>query len=152
MIYIVVLSVVVITAAVASLLGSWHTRRDITTGRPTYLSLADRTGIWDRNELARLLGPPDKDDRYPVTPRAAATLPRRIWVRVLDSALLDTGCIVLAVVSIGLATSGSVASWCLLAPCGCYQLASWSWAAYVVVKDASWQEGESQDSEPKTPP
>ena len=142
MIYIVVLSIVVIAAAIASLFGSWHTRHDIAAGRPTYLSLADRTGIWDRNELTRLFGPPDEDDRYLVTPQAAATLPRRLWVRVLDSVFLDTGCIVLAVVSICLAASGTGASWCLLALCGCYQLVSWSCATYVVLKNASWQEDE----------
>ena len=141
MLWISLIAVIVILAATASLLGTWHTRRDFATGRPNYLSLADRTGIWDRRELARLCGPPDEDERYFVSAETAARLPRRMWLRHFDSPLLDLACILGASVSIGMGANHIAGAPWLVAACGLYQLVAWIVVTWHVVKHASWDNG-----------
>ncbi len=136
--WIVGIAVVVIFAGSASLLGSWHTRRDIATGRPSYLSLSDRTGIWDRKELARLYGEPDEEDRYTVS--AAARFHKSLWQMVFDSMRLNLVSIVGAAVSLWMASTAMPGAAWVLAVCGGYQMMSWSVTVWVVVRNASWAE------------
>jgi hypothetical protein len=139
MIWIVLISGIVAGMATASLLGSYKTRRDLATGRPDYLSLADYTGIFDRQELAQLYGPPDAVDRYTVS-RDTAPLPRRLWSRLLDSMALDVVCIIAAPAAAFLAANKTPSAWWVLAlVCG-YQVVSWAVAAWMVSRKASWPE------------
>ena len=125
------------------MLGSWHTRRDIATGRPGYLSLSDRTGIWDRKELAELYGKPDEDDRYTVSAATVIGFPRRLWQRVFDSMLLDLASVVGSAVSLWLAATGRSGPILVLTICGGYQILSWGVTAWIVVKNASWDNGDT---------
>ena len=138
--WMILIAVVVILAGSTSLLGSWHTRRDIATGRPTYLSLSDRTGIWNRNEIAELYGEPDEDDRYTVSAAQVAGFPRRMWQRFFDSMLLDLVSVVGTPVSLWLAATGKAGAVWVLAICGGYQILSWAVTVWVVVKNASWDD------------
>ena len=140
--WIILSAVVVILAGSTSLLGSWHTRRDIATGRASYLSLSDRTGIWDRKELAELYGEPDEDDRYTVSAATVAGFPKRLWQRFFDSMLLDLASIVGIAVSLCLAATGKSGALWLLTICGGYQIVSWGVTAWIVVKNASWDNGD----------
>ncbi len=140
MLWITLIAVMVILVATASLFGTWHTHRDVASGRPSYLSLADLTGIWDRRELARLCGPPDEDERYSVSLETAATLPRKKWLRYFDPPLLDLACILGAGVSILMGNNQLGGALWVLAASGLYQLVSWSVAAWQVVKHGSCQQ------------
>jgi hypothetical protein len=135
MLWITLIAAMVILAATASLFGSWHTRRDVASGRPSYLSLADLTGIWDRRELARLCGPPDEDDRYSLSVETAARLPRKKWLRYFDAPLLDLACILGAGGSIWMGSNQIAAFRFVVVAGGLYQLVSWSVAAWQVLKN-----------------
>ena len=136
------IAAVVILAGSTSFLGSWQSRRDIASGRANYLSLSDRTGIWDRNKLADLFGEPDEDDCYTVSPAQAAELPTRLWQRFFDSMLLDLASIVGAAVSLWLVATGETGAFWLLTICSGYQLVSWAVIVWIVVKHASWKNGD----------
>ena len=131
------IAIAVIVGAATSLFGWWHTRRDIKSGRPSYLSLADLTGIWDRDALTRICGPPDHRDRYKVTPEMIARMPIRLWVRVFDTAALDLVSATGAVTALWLAYHEQPGHGWLLATCAGYQLLSWALCTWFTVRHAS---------------
>ena len=135
----VIVAVAIIGAGTASVVGSWHTRRDIATGRPSYLSLADYTGVWDRAELAEHCGQPNDEDRYTVSASEAAKVPGKLWLRLFDSVPLDLASVVAAAVSLWLVAVGNAAAVWMLTICGSYQIISWGVTAWNVVRNASWE-------------
>ena len=129
----VVFGAIIVGSTTVSMLGRWETRRDIRAGRPSYLSLGDYTGTWDRMRLAELCGPPDREDCYTVESAVIRGMPKKLWLRLLDSWILDIGCVAGAIVSMGLLIfqPPGVAA-LLLGVCAGYQVVCWAvriWAA-----------------------
>ncbi len=133
MIWPIVIAAVITLVAAASILTSFHTRRDLATGRPSYDSLLDYTGIASRHELARLFGPPDADDRYQVT-REQAQSKQRLWVQLLDSIAGDTVCILVSILALGLVWNSHSAGLWLLGLAVAYQAIGWTVATVMVVR------------------
>ncbi len=129
-----VVATLVVLAAAASLWGSYDTRRDIRTGRPQYESLADFTGVWDRDELARLCGPPDSEDRYHVDAGTVQRLPQKWWVRCFDSIIMDCMSVAAAFAAMWLHFIEHPVSRWLVAIAAAYQAVSWLMAVVAVAR------------------
>ena len=133
-----IIAAAVIVSAIVSLIGSWTTRRDFAAGRPEYHSVADLTGIWSREELERICGRPDDEDRYAITLDIARRLPRPRWKSLFDSVALDALSIAGALSSVALATIGSDTGFILAVVCGVYQLSSWFVTGWHVARQAEF--------------
>lgn len=129
---------IVVISAGASLVASRDSRRNIASGNPTFASVADVTGIWNRERLDELIGPRDDDGRYNVGAETVAQLPRTRWKRWFDSDLGDVGCILLAVASAVLLTlSYSVAAWCVLSAAAIYIVAGYAGGTVMYMRSRS---------------
>ena len=126
MLWFAALFFVVVILAGTSLAVSRDSRANVASGHPTFESVADITGIWNRQQLDDLLGPRDDADRYAVEPDTVAKLPRTWWKRWFDTDVIDVGCIVAAIVAaILLGCSYSVAAWCILSAAATYVVAGY---------------------------
>ncbi len=114
MLWFFVLLAVVLVSAGASLAASRDTRRDLDTGRPTFDSVADATGIWNRSRLDDLVGPRDDDDRYTVNAEMVRNIPSTWWKRWFDSDVADVGCIILSLIAASLIRSHPPFAWGLV--------------------------------------
>jgi hypothetical protein len=120
-------------------------RRDIGSGRPSFYSVADATGIWSRSRLDRLLGPRDANDRYTATAEQVDAIPQTLWKRLFDNGLCDLACILVATASPFLYGSQTVVSLGLLAVSGAYIAVGYVGAIVVVIRDGSWKEPSSSE-------
>lgn len=84
-----VLAGITVLAAAIALLSSHYSRREVRTGRATAYSLADLTGICDRDALDALFGPAESDGRYAVSPEQVSQVRQPLWKRSLDNDVLD---------------------------------------------------------------
>lgn len=120
MLWFLVLLAFVLIAAVASLVASKNTRRDLGTGRPRFNSVADSTGIWNRSRLDDLVGPRDDEDRYTVTADVVRSIPPTWWKRWFDGGPADVGCIVLSLIGLSLIDTVPALSWASVAASATY--------------------------------
>jgi hypothetical protein len=114
MLWFILLLAVVLFAAGLSLVATRDTRRDLATGRPTFDSVADATGIWNRSRLDDLVGPRDDDDRYVVSAEQVRDISPTWWKRWFDSDVADVGCIVLSLAAGLLFRSYPSVAWILI--------------------------------------
>ena len=130
----IVLGAIIVGSTTVSLLGRWETRRDISNGRPSYISVGDYTGIWDRTKLSEICGPPDREDCYTVESSVIRSRPKSFGLRFLDSWILDVGCIAGSIVSMGLLMLQKPFGPLILAICAAYQVAGWAARIYAALK------------------
>ena len=97
MLWVILGSVAVMIAAGCSVAATRDSHRDIKSGKPTFHSVADVTGVWDRAKLDQLIGPRDGNDRYAVRADQVYDIPQTWWKRWLDNDFCDVSCVVLAV-------------------------------------------------------
>jgi hypothetical protein len=129
----------VVGMTTSSLMSTYKTRRDIASGRPEYLSLADYIGIFDRQVLLKQFGPADAEDRYTVS-RETAKKPRLPWSRLFDSMTLDVASFVTALVVGGLAANRTPGPWWPLALACAYQVIGCAVVTWVGLTKATWPE------------
>ena len=137
MLWFIVLFVFVVIAAGASLVASLGSRNDLATGRPTFESVADLTGIWNRARLDELIGPSGDDDRYIVDAETVAKIPRTRWKRWFDPGVGDVGCIVLAIAAALLMRSHSLLAWCFVSVAAAYIAVGYIGGVVVVMRNRS---------------
>lgn len=135
MLWYFVLLAVVLVAAGFSLMASGHTRRDLATGRPTFDSVADATGIWNRSHLDDLIGVRDSDDRYTVSADEVRRIPQTFWKRYFDSDVADAGCIICSLIGAPLIRSYPAIAWGLAAVSAAYIVAGYVGAFVVVIRN-----------------
>ena len=123
----------VVIAAGASLAASWNSRRDLASGRPSFHSVADLTGIRNRTRLDELFGPRDGEDRYTVNAEALQKVPRTKWKRWFDREGSDIGCIALALAAALLIRSLPSIAWGLLAVSAVYLILGYLGALIAVL-------------------
>jgi len=127
MIWYIISGAIIVGVATVSILGKWEIRRDVKTGRPEYISIGNYTGIWNRQKLAELFGPPDQEDRYTVDVGQVVRIPKSLWLHFTDVWVLDGLCFAGCMIAMGLLmTQHSAAGIWLLVLCGGYQLACWT--------------------------
>lgn len=142
MIWMICVSVVVVIAASTSLAASYDSRRDIATGKPEFTSIADRTGIWYREELDRLLGPRDENDRYTATTEQVDRIPRT-WLKfLLDNDWCDGMSIAAALTAPALFCFYPALSVIVLTVAVLYILLGYIVSIVVVLKTGFWKEFE----------
>lgn len=132
-----VIFTVVLIAATASLVASRDTRRDLETGRPTFDSVADATGIWDRSRLDGLIGPRDGDDRYTASVQVVRSITPTWWKRWFDSNLADVGCIALSLIGASLMRSHASVAWGLVLVSAAYIFVGYIGGMVVVLRNRS---------------
>jgi hypothetical protein len=137
MLWFYLLLAVVLVAAAASLVASGNTRRDLATGRPTFDSVADATGIWNRSRLDELVGPRDGDDRYAVSAELVRNIPPTWWKRWFDSDVADIGSIALSLIGVFLVRSYPSIAWGLLAVSAAYIIVGYIGGVFVVLRNRS---------------
>ena len=137
MLWFIVLFVFIVIAAGASLVVSRGSRNDLATGRPTFESVADLTGIWNRARLDELIGPCGDDDRYIVDAETVAKIPQTWWKRWFDRDLGDVGCIVLAIAAALLMHSNSLLAWCFVTVAAAYIVVGYIGGVAVVMRNRS---------------
>lgn len=126
-------SIIILLAALAYF-STNGTLRDVFSGKPCYLSLMDYTSIFDRNEMKKHFGEPDKDDRYIVTPEKLFNVKRTIIQRIYSTPFFDGLCIVSCIISIwGIHKNYGIAA-CLITLAGAYQALGWYRAVQKVFK------------------
>lgn len=122
----------------SSLVSLWagvHTYRDLRTGRPSYESLADYTGVRDRQTLARWYGPPDSADRYDVIGKQIQV---RWWVWWLDAIYLDVAFLVVSIVAVGVALWHFDLSFWILAGTVAAELLRWIAMTIITLNTYDW--------------
>jgi len=140
MLWVILGSVLVVIAAGCSIRASRDSRRDINTGRPSFYSVADATGIWSRTRLDQLLGPRDTDDRYTATSEQVYGIPQAWWKRFFDNDLCSLACILLAIAAPFCYRSQTVLSIGLLAISGSCVVISYVGAVVVILQSGLWDE------------
>ncbi len=126
--FLVIIASIIIVLSLLAYFSTNGTLRDIFSGKPCYLSLMDYTSIFDRNEMKKHFGDPDKDDRYIVTPEKLVKIKRTIIQRVYSTPFFDGLCAISCIISIwGIAAS-------LIALAGTYQSFGWYRAVEKVFK------------------
>ena len=144
MLWLIIISASLVLAVAISLWASFDSRRDISTGTPRFDSVADVTGIWNRETLDRILGPRDSEDRYRATAEEIRKIPRRPWKLWLDSEVADIVCMVAAVSAPFLYITNVAGAIVLLSCSGVYVLLGYVWAAREVFRGR----GRSEDGQP----
>ncbi len=99
MLWIVLGSMLVFFFIAISLWASVQSWRDVASGSPKYESVADVTGIWNREVLESILGASDANDCYHVTPSQVRRIRRPMWKVLFDSETTDVFCLIATVVS-----------------------------------------------------
>jgi|GEM_PF-2708060 flagellar basal body-associated protein FliL len=145
MLWIILGSVAVTTAAGLSIAASIHSHRDIETGHPKFDSIADVTGIWDRSTFDQSLGPRDADDRYTVNPEAVYRIPQTLPKRLFDNVCGDVVSIGFALVSPVLFRSQPAVAVILLIIASTYMVVGYVSAIVVVVGSQSSLEDQSPE-------
>ena len=97
LIWLCAVSVLTVVAATASIWGTIDDHRDIMTGNPSFESLASYTGVWKRDVFIRILGEPDKMDRFALPNDKINELPVSSATRFLDSPVTDVMSIIFSV-------------------------------------------------------
>jgi hypothetical protein len=135
-IWLIVVAALVVLLSGASIYGSYDTWRDMRSGRPTFDSLADYTGIVDRAALERLAGRPGPDGRYDLPFERASALPQRAWKKVFDWPAWDLMTLLGAISAAAIALTGTerLLPVAILVPCAIYQVVSYVIAVIVVTK------------------
>lgn len=126
-----------ITAVLAaiSLLASHYSRREVRTGRATAISLADLTGIFDRDALDALFGPADLDGRYPVSPEQVGQVRQPLWKRSFDNDVLDGLDLVTALLGATLVSRSTWVGGGLVAIAATHQIIGYVVAAQQILRD-----------------
>jgi hypothetical protein len=130
-----ILAVLVLLSAGASLATSISTRRNLRRGAASYDDLVDFTGLHDRATLLRVPGVSEAPggeltfdtacyDRLPKTPGA----------RLLGTPLGDALCLLSVAVSLGLDLGGHALAWPPLLAATLYQGIGWFWAIRSLVR------------------
>lgn len=136
---------VVGAGAVFSLIASRNSRRDVASGHPTYESVADLTGVWDRSQLDERLGPRDHLDRYTATAAEVDQIPRAWWKLLLDTDAGDVFCLLMTIAAPLAYHSFPNAGLALLAAAATYCIAGYLTAIVFVVRSES-QKRDNSDS------
>ena len=129
-----------ILLAALSLWGTVLEQQDFGTGRPALDTLVSYTGRGSREEFARLLGEPDEEDRFSLSPEQLAQLPIAGWKR-LDCSATDAACIALAALS-PLLWTWQARPWAIavVALAGTVQLLGWVIATVIVLRSGMLQD------------
>ncbi|MEZ6145007.1 MAG: hypothetical protein R3B91_06155 [Planctomycetaceae bacterium] len=124
---------VTVLASLLSMYGSLHTWRDIQSGRPSYASLVDYTGISRPEELVSRFGEFDDEGRFTLSENDRTQLPRARWVVFMDQPIVDVVMILISVIG-----GFSISNQLRLACCSCWafiwMLLSYTVAAWVVMQ------------------
>lgn len=138
MLWMIIATVMVALAAGGSILATIGSRRDIASGNPTFDSVADVTGIWNRSELDRVLGPRDDEDRYCATAQQVYNIPPARWKWLLDNSWCDAVSLILALTAPVLYAMQSPGAGITLLGCSAaYQLIGYGSALVAVVRSRS---------------
>lgn len=140
MLWIILGSITVAIAGGYSIGASRDSRRDIAGGHPSFDSVADATGIWNRTTLDQLLGPRDSDDRYTAAAEDVYGIPKTWWKLFFDNDLCDLASITLALASPWFFRSHTTLSIILLAIAAGYVVIGYAGAVVVVIRNGSWAE------------
>ncbi|MCA9074929.1 MAG: hypothetical protein KDA93_07850 [Planctomycetaceae bacterium] len=121
---------VTVGAGLLSIYGAWDTRKDILSGRPSYASLVDYTGISRPEELIAKFGEYNAEGRFELSDDECSRLPRKRWVILMDQPKLDLALIISSIMGgilnhwshpIGLFLVLATSVWMLLS----YAVAGW---------------------------
>lgn len=126
----------VIIMAGASLQSSRNSHSDIKTGHPSFESIADVTGIWNRQELDEQFGPRDSQGRYRATPKETGRIAKPAWKRWLDSPAGDWIALGTALAAPLIYRLHSTSAVVLLSGTAAYLFAGYVAAAIVVIRGA----------------
>lgn len=149
MVWLIVGCVILAAASCLQLIASRESRRDVASGHPSYDSVADITGLWDRRQLDELLGPRDENDRYTATAADIDRIPRTWWKQLFDSDAADYVCLLLAIVAPLVYRSSSEVAIALFAVPALYTLLGYQGAVSMVLGSERQRSepGESQQAD-----
>ncbi len=89
---ILIVSLLVVLLAAASIWGTLDDERDLATGHPTWETIVSYTGHWHPAWIEDQLGVPDDEGRFTVSQELLQQLPIAHWKRVFDSTTSDIIC------------------------------------------------------------
>lgn len=125
---------VTVLASLLSMYGSLHTWRDIQSGRPSYASLVDYTGISRPEELVSRFGEFDSEGRFTLSENDRTQLPRARWVVFMDHPIVDVVMILISVIGGIFNQQSSSTGLLLVLGAFIWMLLSYTVAAWVVMQ------------------